>query len=150
MARYHGISGAPDDDDVLRQLLSHPHHAVAVDVILKGDGVAHPGGYGAIPRVLGHYARDAGWFGLSEGIRKATSLPAERLRLTNRGRLAPGYAADIVLFDPGQIGERGTWTEPDRKPAGVHAVLVNGKLVVHDGVRLPGRPGAVLRRRQLL
>jgi N-acyl-D-aspartate/D-glutamate deacylase len=149
MARYHGISGAPGDDDVLRQLLAHPHHAVAVDVILKGDGVPHPGGYGAIPRVLGHYARDEGWFDLSEGIRKATSLPAERLRLTDRGRLAPGYAADIVLFDPRQIGERGTWTEPHRKPSGIHAVLVNGKLVVRHGARLPGRPGVVLRRPQI-
>ncbi len=148
MARYHGISGTPDDDDVLRQLLAHPHHAVGVDVILKGEGVVHPGGYGAIPRVLGHYSRDEGWFDLSEGIRKATSLPAERLRLTDRGRLAPGYAADIVLFEPAQIGERGTWMEPDRKPAGIHAVLVNGTLVVRDGTRLPGRPGTVLRHRR--
>ncbi len=147
MARYHGISGAPDDDGALRQLLAHPHHSVAVDVILKGDGVAHPGGYGAIPRVLGHYARGEGWFDLSEGIRKATSLPAERLRLTDRGRLAPGYAADAVLFDPEQIGERGTFADPDQKPSGVHAVLVNGTLVVRDGVRLPCRPGTVLRRR---
>ena len=148
MARYHGISGTPDDDDVLRQLLVHPHHAVGVDVILKGEGVAHPGGYGAIPRMLGHYSRDEGWFDLSEGIRKATSLPAERLRLADRGRLAPGYAADIVLFEPGQIGERGTWMEPDHKPAGIHAVLVNGTLVVRDGTRLPGRPGAVLRHQR--
>ncbi len=148
MARYHGISGAPGDDDVLRQLLAHPHHAVAVDVILKGDGIAHPGSYGAIPRVLGHYSRDEGWFGLAEGIRKATSLPAERLRLTDRGRLEPGYAADIVVFDPQQIGDRGTWTEPDHKPVGIHAVLVNGTLAVRDGARLPGRPGALLRHRR--
>ena len=86
----------------------------------------HPGGYSAIPRVLGHYFRDEGWFDLSEAIRKATSLPAERLRLPDRGRLAPGYAADIVLFEPGQIGERGTWMEPDRKPTGIHVVLLTG------------------------
>lgn len=146
MARYHAVSGAPGNDGVLRDLLAHPAHAVAVDVILKGEGVAHPGGYGAVPRLLGHYARGRGWFSLAEGIRKATSLPADRLGLHDRGRLGPGQAADIVLFDPDAIAETGSWSRPDRPPAGIHAVLVNGRLVVRDGRRVEGRVGRVLRR----
>lgn len=146
MARYHAISGAPGDDGVLQELLSHPSHSVAVDVILKGQGVAHPGGYGALPRLLGHYARDRGWFGLAEGIRKATDLPARRLGLRDRGRIGPGMAADVVVFEPRAVAERGSWTRPDRPPAGVRAVIVNGRLAVADGRIVEGRAGRVLRR----
>lgn len=146
MARYHGVSGTPDDDGILRELLAHPRHAAGVDVILKGDGVPHPGGYGAFPRLLGTYARERGWFGLSEAVRKITSLPAERLGLTDRGRIAPGCAADLVAFDPGRIGERGTYEVPHRSPEGIHWVWVNGRSVVNDGRLVPARAGRVLRR----
>lgn len=146
MARYHGVTGAPDDDGVLRELLSHPRHAVGVDVILKGDGVPHPGGHGAFPRLLGTYARERGWFPLEEAIRKATSLPARRLGLTDRGRLAPGQAADLVVFDPEEIGERGTWEAPERGPAGIHLVMINGKIAFDARRPTAGRHGRLLRR----
>lgn len=146
MARYHAISGAPGDDGVLRKLLAHPHHSVAVDVILKGEGVAHPGGFGALPRLLGHYAGKQSWFGLPEAIRKATSLPASRLGLRDRGRIGPGMAADLVVFEPDEIRERGTFDRPDRPPAGIRAVVVNGRLAVADGRIVEGRAGRVLRR----
>ncbi len=146
MARYHAISGAPGDDGVLRELLSHPAHSVAVDVILKGQGVAHPGGYGALPRLLGHYARDERWFGLSAGIRKATSLPADRLGLADRGRIGPGMAADLVVFEPETVSDKGSWDRPDRPPGGIRTVVVNGRLAVADGRIAEGGAGRVLRR----
>ena len=145
MARYHAINGAPGDDGVLRELLSHPAHAVGVDAILKGAGVAHPGGYGAMPRLLGLYAREETWFPLTEAIRKVTSLPASRLRLSGRGRLAPGYAADIVLFDRDEIGEQGTYEAPDRPPQGIHTVILNGRIVLREAALVHGRSGRVLR-----
>ena len=145
MARYHAVSGAPDDDGVLQQLLSHPDHAVGVDVILKGDGVPHPGGYGAMPRLLGHYARQRRWFGLADAIRKVTSLPAARIGLSDRGCLRPGAAADVVVFDPHRIGEQGTYEVPDRLPEGLVWVLVNGVPVVQQGQLTGEQAGQVLR-----
>lgn len=145
MARYHAISGAPGEDGVLRDLLTEERHAVGVDVILKGEGVAHPGGYGAVPRLLGEYARDRGWLGLADAVRKVTALPAERLGLFDRGRIVPGAAADLVLFDPARIGEAGSYRRPDRTPHGLERVLVNGRTVVSRGRVLEGRAGRVLR-----
>lgn len=146
MARYHSVAGAPGDDGVLRELLAEPSHAASVDVILKGTGVSHPGGYGAMPRVLGTYARERGWLTLADAVRKITSVPADRLGLRDRGRLRPGHAADIVLFDPVNIGERGTYAVPDRAPDGVHAVIVNGAVAVAGGEVRDGRAGRLLRR----
>lgn len=145
MARFHAISGAPGDDGVLRELLTHSAHAVGVDVILKGEGASHPGGRGAMPRLLGHYARQQGWFGLSEAIRKATSLPASRLRLRDRGCLAAGFAADIVVFDRHAIADTGTYDMPGGRPLGIHAVVTNGRLTVLRGRRIAERAGKVLR-----
>ena len=117
----------------------------SVWVILKGQGVAHPGGYGAIPRLLGHYSRDRGWLGLADAIRKVTSLPADRLGIADRGRVVPGAAADLVLFDPLRIGEAGSYARPDRLPHGIEQVLINGRTVVRRGELVDGRAGAVLR-----
>ncbi len=148
MARYHAISGAPGDDGVLRSLLADPHHAIAVDVILKGDGVVHPGGFGAMPRLLGTYARERGWFSLAEAIRKATALAADRLGLPDRGRILPGCAADLVVFDPDTIAECGSWSAPDRAPRGIRAVFVNGRLAVFDGTVAASDAGRLLRPRR--
>jgi N-acyl-D-aspartate/D-glutamate deacylase len=145
MARYHGISGAPGDEGMLRELLTHPHHAIGVDVILKGAGVAHPGGFGAMPRVMGHYARDSGWLDVAEAIRKVTSQPADRIGLV-RGRVVPGAPADLVLFEPETIGERGSYAHPDRAPGGVEHVFVNGTHVVARGEVRAHDAGQVLRR----
>jgi N-acyl-D-aspartate/D-glutamate deacylase len=147
MARYHAISGVPGDEGALRELLTHEHHSIGVDVILNGEGVAHPGGFGAMPRVLGHYARDAGWLDLGTAIRKVTSMPADRIGIP-RGRLAPGAAADIVLFDPDGVGERGTYAHPDRRPGGVEHVFVNGHHVVDRGELRRRDTGQLLRRPQ--
>jgi len=147
MARYHGISGAPGDEGVLRELLAHPHHSIGVDVILKGTGVAHPGGFGAMPRLLGHYGRDEGWLDTAAAVRKITSQPADRVGIP-RGRVEVGAAADLVLFDPATVGERGTYGRPDRPPRGIEHVFLSGTHVVSRGALIAHGAGRVLRRGQ--
>lgn len=145
MARYHAISGTAGEDDVLRALVTDPHSAVGIDVILKGEGVPHPGGHGAIPRLLGTYARDRGWLSLSEAVRKVTSIPARRIHLSNRGVLLPGAAADVVVFDSETIAERGTYDDPGLPPEGISYVIVNGVVAVEDDEIIISGAGAVLR-----
>jgi N-acyl-D-aspartate/D-glutamate deacylase len=145
MARYHSISGAPGDDGVLRTLLTHPHHSIGVDVILKGTGVAHPGGFGAMPRVLGHYGRNEGWLDTATAIRKITSQPAARIGIP-RGRIEVGADADLVLLDADAVGERGTYAQPERAPAGIEHVFLGGQHAVKRGEVVAHGAGKVLRR----
>ena len=100
---YHFMS----DDDVQR-IMKHPRVGFASDasVLTYGEGAPHPRGYGNNARVLGEYVRTRKVIALEEAIRKMTSLPADHFRFTGRGRLAPGKAADIVVFDPGDGGRR--------------------------------------------
>lgn len=108
----------------------------------------HPRGQGAFPRVLAKYVREKGVLSLPEAIRKMTSLSAESLGLAGRGVLEPGYAADLVLFDPATIMDHGTFTDPVQYATGVKAVWVNGTLVWQDGRATANRPGKILRRVQ--
>jgi dihydroorotase/N-acyl-D-amino-acid deacylase len=105
----------------------------------------HPRAFGAMPRFLGHYVRDLHLLPLEQGIRKMTSLPAQRERLLNRGLLKEGYFADITIFDPASLKDVATYTEPARLASGVKYVFVNGQLEFEDG-KLTGRTaGQVLR-----
>jgi N-acyl-D-aspartate/D-glutamate deacylase len=105
----------------------------------------HPRAFGAMPRFLGHYVRDLHLLPLEQGIRKMTSLPAQRERLLNRGLLKERYFADITIFDPASLKDLATYTEPARVANGVKYVFVNGQLEFEDG-KLTGRTaGQVLR-----
>jgi N-acyl-D-amino-acid deacylase len=147
MALYIGVSGDLSDDSGLRTLLSHPWAAIETDAILTGRGVPHPAAYGAFPRVLGHYAREARLFSLEEAVRKMTSLPAQRLGLRSRGRIDEGNWADLVVFDAATVDDQATYRQPDAQPSGVHYVLVNGEVVVRNGtVDRTIRNGRVIRR----
>jgi N-acyl-D-amino-acid deacylase len=147
MALYIGVSGDLTDDSGLRTLLRHPWASIETDAILTGRGVPHPAAYGAFPRVLGHFSRDEGLFGLEEAVRKMTSLPAERFGLRTRGRIADGFAADLVVFDPATVDDRTTYQDPTAAPEGIERVFVNGELVVDQGVvDTSRRSGTVLRR----
>ena len=105
----------------------------------------HPRAYGTFARILGPYARDAGLMSVGQAVRKLAALPAETLGLKDRGRLAPGYFADIVLFDPAQVTDKATIDAPARYASGVRTVLVNGVEVVRDGRHTGARPGRVVR-----
>ena len=110
-----------------------------------GIGSRHPRGAGTYPRVLGHYVRELHWLSLPEAIRKMTSLPAQRFKLSDRGLIKPGYKADLVLFDPRQIIDRATFKDPQLVADGVKRVFVNGKEVWVDGAVTGSRPGQALR-----
>jgi N-acyl-D-amino-acid deacylase len=111
-------------------------------VFLKS--MAHPRAYGNFARLLGRYVREERLVTLEEAVRRLTSLPAENLGLDRRGRLAPGYFADVVVFDPATIADRATFEEPHQFAVGVKHVLVNGVPVLRDGVYTAARPGRAL------
>jgi N-acyl-D-aspartate/D-glutamate deacylase len=108
---------------------------------------AHPRAFGAFPRILAKYVREEHVISLPEAIRKLTSLPAGILRLRERGRIAVGDAADLLVFDPEQIRDTATFTAPLSYSVGIHHVLVNGELVIDGGESTGALPGRVLRHR---
>lgn len=142
---YHFMS-----DQDLTAILRHPMVAIASDSGLNilGEGVPHPRGYGNAVRVLGRYVRDERVISLEEAIRKMTSLPAGQFGFADRGRLAEGMAADIVIFDPKTVADRATYSDPHQYPAGIVHVLVNGVAVVRGGTQTEARPGQVLRHQR--
>lgn len=105
----------------------------------------HPRAYGSFARLMGKYVREEGVIPLEEAIRKLTSLPAENLSIQRRGRLEPGYFADVVVFDPATISDNATFAEPHQYATGVGYVLVNGQVVVRDGEHTGAKPGRVVR-----
>jgi len=140
-------SGDGDHEEPLRAVLSHPRCAFETDTILTRRGKHNPASFGTFPRVLGKYSRDLGLFSLEEAVRRMTSLPAERIGLSDVGRLAPGSWADLVIFDPAQIADRTAPGHTDAAPAGIRTVMISGEVVMDKGVRVPGpRRGRVLRK----
>ena len=105
----------------------------------------HPRAYGNFSRVLGRYVRDEGLLPLEEAIRKLAALPAENLGLTDRGRLAEGFLADIAIFDPATIRDNATFAEPHQYATGMRHVFVNGVRVLADGEPTGETPGRVVR-----
>jgi N-acyl-D-amino-acid deacylase len=136
-----------DEADVQR-VLRFEHTMIGSDG-LPHDTHPHPRLWGAFPRVLGHYCRDLGLFGLEEAVRRMTGLSAARFGLTGRGVLAPGAYADITVFDPQTVADRATFEAPTTPAAGIDHVFVNGRLVWSEGKPTGDRPGRALRRQQL-
>ncbi len=119
-----------------------PWVMVASDGGIDND---HPRGAGTFPRVLGRFVRERHLFSLEEAVRKMTSLPASRVKLSDRGRIAPGLKADLVLFNPQTVIDRSTFEDPRRLSEGIELVLVNGEAVWSGGKPTGSRPGRVLR-----
>ncbi len=105
----------------------------------------HPRAYGAFARVYAKYVRDEGVISLAEAVRRMTALPAANLKLDRRGRLEPGYFADVVIFDPATIQDHATFAQPHQYATGVQHVLVNGVPVIADGEHTGATPGRVVR-----
>jgi dihydroorotase/N-acyl-D-amino-acid deacylase len=112
---------------------------------LLGQEHPHPRAYGTFPRILRKYVREEKKLRLEEAIRKFTALPAQRMRLTDRGVLKAGMWADVVVFDPQTITDRATFENPNQLSEGMQYVLVNGVLVIDAGKATGARPGKVLR-----
>jgi len=133
------------EDDV-RTVMRHPSTMIGSDGLPTLAGKPHPRLYGTFARVLGHYARDLGVLSLPDAVYRMTGFPAAKFGLKDRGVIAPGAFADLVLFDPATIIDRGTFEDPKQSPAGVRMVLVNGEAVARDGAATDARPGKTLRR----
>ena len=108
--------------------------------------MTHPRYYGCYPRILGRYVREDGVLSLENAIYKMSGFPADRLGLRDRGRIAEGLAADIVVFDPDTVIDHATFDKPQQLSTGVTHLYVNGQAVVSDGAHTGATPGKVLRR----
>jgi N-acyl-D-amino-acid deacylase len=105
----------------------------------------HPRAYGNFARLLGKYVRDEQVIPIEEAVHKLTSLPASTLRVKDRGQLAAGYFADVVVFDPKTIADRSTYEQPHQYATGMRDVWVNGTQVLKDGEHTGATPGRVVR-----
>lgn len=134
----------------VQQLLVQPWNMIASDgeyADSASRGPGHPRSTGTFPRVLGRYVRDLKLLPLEEAVRKMTSFPADFTGLRDRGRVAEGLAADLVLFDPRTVADGSTWDDPWKAPVGIPHVIVNGVPVLRGGVLTGARPGSYLRAR---
>jgi N-acyl-D-amino-acid deacylase len=136
----------------VERVLAHPLVMIGTDGYSRAPvGRAaqerpHPRSYGACVRVLEHYCRERRLFDLPTAVRKMTSLPADQIGLADRGRIARGRKADLVVLDLPNLRDRATFDDPQRHPDGLPHVIVNGVPVVRDGRATPARPGRALRR----
>jgi dihydroorotase/N-acyl-D-amino-acid deacylase len=145
-----GVMFFMNEDDV-RAALKHPlvmlgtdSGGMAPDSPPPTAGV-HPRAWGSAARILAKYVREERLLTLEEAVRKMTSLPAQRMRLWDRGVVRPGAFADLVVFDPATIRDRATFENPRQYAEGVRYVAVNGQLVVDGGQLTSARPGRALR-----
>ena len=137
------VIGTSMDERDIERLLAWPFTNVCSDGGLAGR---HPRGFGAFTRVLGEYTRERRILSLEDAIRKMTSLSARNVGMVERGRVAPGYFADLVLFDPATVRDVATPVEPQGRSVGVRSVWVNGEIVYQDNAPTSRRPGRVIRR----
>lgn len=112
---------------------------------LLGSEHPHPRAYGTFPRVLRKYVREEKELTLADAIRKFSALPAQRMRLTDRGVLKQGMWGDVVVFDPEKITDKATFEDPNQLSVGMEYVLVNGVPVIATGKMTGALPGKVLR-----
>jgi len=133
-------------EEVVRTAVASPLVMIASDGILE-SGKGHPRAAGTYARVLGRYVRELHALPLMDALRKMTSMPADRLGLKNKGRIAVGADADITVFDPERVIDRATFENPAQYSDGIPYVMVNGTPVVNRGVLMEGLyPGKAVRR----
>jgi N-acyl-D-amino-acid deacylase len=138
MVDFYGL-----EEHVVR-FLTRPEQNVCTDGLLGGK--PHPRVYGSFPRVLGKYVREQNALTLEDAIRKMTSKPAEVFGFERRGLLKVGNYADIVIFNPNTVIDKGTFVDPIQFPQGIEHVFVNGRAVLSAGTYSRDLPGRVLRK----
>ncbi|MBX7125716.1 MAG: D-aminoacylase [Cyclobacteriaceae bacterium] len=136
------VATSMDEADVVK-LLQWPLSGICSDGASTGR---HPRGFGAFTRLLSHYVRETSALSLPMAIHKMTARTAEQLGIENRGTIATGNYADLVLFDPATVADQSTIAEPQRQSVGIQMVWVNGKVVFENGKTTAAKPGKVLRR----
>jgi N-acyl-D-amino-acid deacylase len=135
----------------LDTLLADPYCSVGSDGAvastdgLLGEFVMNRSSFGYAPRFIEEYALKRRLITLEEAVRKLTSLPADSAQLRDRGRLAPGMAADLVVMDVDNLRDNSTDDAPQAYPSGINMVVVNGQVVFEDGVHTQRVPGQILR-----
>ncbi len=140
-------------DDNLQKILAKDYVMVGTDSAARSiapkrvEGKPHPRGFGTFPRFLCQWTGPGKPLSLEQAIYKVTGMPAEKLGLRDRGYLQPGFYADIAVFDPAAIRDRADYEKPFQPPEGIEHVLVNGQLVLFDGIMTGKRPGKILQRR---
>jgi N-acyl-D-amino-acid deacylase len=129
-------------------VLAHPRTAIGSDQLGVTSRTArvHPRAYGTFARMLGWAVRERGILSLPDAVHRMTGLPASILGLLDRGRLAPGCVADVVVFDPARVTDRSTYDEPTLQADGVELVLVRGQVALEGGEVVDPHLGRVLRR----
>jgi N-acyl-D-amino-acid deacylase len=146
-----GMVGFAMSEDNLDRILAHSLGMVCSDggaFAIDGPsrrGSPHPRGLGTFPRVLGRYVRERKALTLEQAVRKMSAMPAARLKLADRGRIAPKLAADLVVFDPATVIDKATYEDPFQYPDGIRAVIVNGQVSLRDGERTKAAAGRTLR-----
>jgi N-acyl-D-amino-acid deacylase len=140
-AVYHAI-GEPD----VERIMKSPYTMIASDgdIPVFGESAPHPRSYGTFARVLGVYVRERHVITLEEAIHKMSGMPAERLKLGDRGLLKPGMKADVVVFDPSTVSDKATFEKPHQYSVGFRDVIVNGKFAMRDSKVTSERAGRVL------
>jgi N-acyl-D-amino-acid deacylase len=143
---FHSIS-----EDNLRKVLARPWVSFGSDAAAIAaeppfsDKEVHPRTYGNFARLLGRYVREERALSLPEAVRRLTSLPADNLRIADRGRLKTGFHGDIAVFDPAGIADRATYERPHQYAVGMRHVFVNGVQVLRDGEHTGAKPGRFVR-----
>ena len=130
-------------DDDIAAFIAWPHTNICTDGSLRDR---HPRGAGSFPRVLARYVREQGVLSLESAIHHMTGLSAQHMGFVERGVIAPGMMADLVLFNPNTVRDRATTSEPFASSKGIHSVWVAGERVLHEGEVSKTFPGRVIRR----
>lgn len=137
------------DDERIEPFLKHPLHMVGSDGIYFPGARVHPRVYGTATRILGPLVRDRRLFTLEEAVYKLSGFPARRFGLKDRGVIQEGSLADVVIFDPETVTDRATYDDPHQTSEGMQSVIVNGEIILEDGVPAehaePPLPGRALR-----
>jgi N-acyl-D-aspartate/D-glutamate deacylase len=135
------------NEEGVRLIMKRPWVATASDgaAMVPSGTFQHPRSYGTFPRKIGHYALEEKTIPLEQAIRSATGLPADILRLPERGYLKPGHFADVVILDPKTFRDRATYDKPHQYATGVKYLFVNGKLTIEDGKATGALAGRALR-----
>jgi N-acyl-D-amino-acid deacylase len=142
---FHSMSEENVRKGLVRPWVSFGSDATAIAIDPAASDPVHPRRYGNFARLLGKYVREEKLLTLQEAVRKLALLPAQNLRIPDRGKLEEGSFADVVVFDPATIGDRATYEQPHQYAVGMRHVFVNGVQVLRDGEHTGAKPGRAVR-----